>query len=1154
MSRAQPLHTIGLLIPYLGGIFCGNIIMSAYEAAQRRGARLLVIQESPRRVAQSRLAWEHVDGWIVTLETDGVELLTEAGAVVVTISDTVPGVPAVLPDNYAGISAAMSHLIGHGHRRIAFIGRLGNADVAQRLEGYQQALAAHGLPFDERLVITADNELEQGARHAAQTLLASGVDFTAIVASTDLNALGVFEALREAGRRIPEDCAVVGFDDIPMAQTTSPPLTTVRQHFPQLAHLAVERLLAQLADPSLPPDILYTKTLLITRRSCGCSVAQEPGPLGRQSTPDAAIWRETLSQQLLKRLVSLQLGETPAARYQLWSALGTLLDAVEQAFTEQALPDTVTLEAAWYDIIVLGSDVLMLNDVCSTIERLSAQRLGATPIDDPAAVRIAETLRVLRNALLMARVTHEHSQIDYLDRMLYTNNEVSIAMFDTWSTSAPTLDWLQHTPAVWGCLGLWSDPATQTELSLASSYISQELPPESLGEPVAPAAFPPIKLLARDATPKADLITLVPLRTARRAWGVLAINAVINTSVTWYSDPVAMWARTLSAALERAALLKHRAQQEGLLENYQREQVLTATLRASEERYALAAAATNDGLWDWDLPSGSVYYSPRWKALLGYDEPLVGTSIDDWFGRVHPDDLPFLQDVIAQHHASRSSHFETELRMLHFEGHFRWMLCRGTTVYDLAGAPLRLAGSISDISQRRRFEEQLRHSALHDALTGLPNRSFLLDRLERAIQRARRSPRHLFALLFLDLDRFKTINDSLGHQVGDLLLINIGQRLQALVSPGDTVARLGGDEFVILLESIAGEADATATVGRIEQALRAPFTLGGHELFASASIGILVGSGHYERPEDLLRDADMAMYRAKALGGGRHEAFSEPLHIEARARLQLETDLHRALERREFALFYQPIVSLESRQVIGAEALLRWQHPLRGLVAPQEFIPLAEETGLIEPLGRWVLREACTQAREWHRRGHTQLSISVNVSVRELQSPGFAEAVKATLEESGLAAGQLIIEMTESAYMEHVTLTSAVVERLRELGVQIAFDDFGTGYSSLSYLRHFRVNRIKIDRSFIHDLTGDTDDMAITGAMIAMAHQLNIAVVAEGVETEEQLELLRGYGCDTAQGYLISRPVPNDTFLALLRVPHSAAVPATSNSTAVQAA
>jgi diguanylate cyclase (GGDEF)-like protein/PAS domain S-box-containing protein len=1151
MSPTQPLHTLGLLVPYLGGIYYSTIITSAYETARRHSARLVVIKESPRRVALSRLGWDHVDGWIVVRDTDGVELMTEAGAVVVTLSTRVAGLPAVLPDNHGGVRATVSHLIAHGHRRIAFLGNLENADVAQRFAGYRATLAAHGLPFDEHLVVLTEDELLQDGARAAQRLLASGVDFTAIVAATDMNALGVMEVLQAAGWRLPEDCAVVGFDDILMAQTIEPALTTVQQHFPQIASLAVERLLAQLADPSLPPDAIYVPTALVVRHSCGCRTGQTQALRGRDTASGAMAAREPLAKQLLDRLAPLQSQDTPLERTPFWISLGTLLETIDRAIANRALPGAVELQAAWREIMALGTDVQVLNDIITTIEQTGRHLLGVKPLDDPAVVRLTDAMWHLRRALLQAHAAREHDRIHHLDRMLYTNNDVSIAMLDTWTGNTASLEWLQHTSVAWGCLGLWADATTRSELTLVSTYLRGVPSPPSLDGPVGLAAFPPIEALAA-ATPADDeLIMLIPLRTARRDWGVLALNAVIDSGVAWYSDPVGMWSHLLSVVLERVALLNDlEVQQRGLLQMYQHEQLLTATLRASEERYALAATGTNDGLWDWDVHTGQVYYSPRWKALLGYHEHEIGASTQDWFGRVHPDDLHILQRVIAQHHASRNAHFEVELRMRHRDGEERWMLCRGTTVYDAQGDPQRVAGSIGDISQRKHFEEQLRHSAFHDALTGLPNRSLLLDRLDQAIQRARDAAGHQFALLFLDLDRFKTINDSLGHLTGDLLLISVARRLQAAVRRSDTVARLGGDEFVILLDDIADRGEVASAVHQIEEALRAPFNLNGHEVFTSASIGILIETGPYEQPEALLRDTDLAMYQAKALGRGRHEVFSESLHIEARQRLQLETDLHRALERQELRVYYQPIVSLESRRIIGAEALLRWEHPARGLVSPLDFIPLAEETGLIEPIGRWVLQHACAQAQEWHRQGHSHLTVSVNVSIHELKSPRFAESVAATLQQTGLPPHFLILEMTESAYMEQASVTGAVVERLRAMGVQIAFDDFGTGYSSLSYLRHFRVNRIKIDRSFIRDMTKNATDLAITGAMIAMAHQLNINVVAEGVETEEHLELLGAHRCDTVQGYLISRPVPNDAFLELLEQPAMGVAPRRKGATA----
>jgi diguanylate cyclase (GGDEF)-like protein/PAS domain S-box-containing protein len=1135
MSKTSRPQTIGLITPFIGGVFSSQIIGGVYRRLRQHDAQLIVVQESPQTVHQLRLAHDLVDGWLVVSRTAGAEQIAAEGAPVVTISSIVPGLPAVLPDNQGAMRASVEHLIVHGHRRIVFIGPMKNPDVAQRFAGYQEALAAHDIPFDERLVVNIENEMERPAAGAIRALLADGQVFSAVVGSTDFNALGALAALEAADLRVPEDVAVVGFDDIEPAQTASPPLTTIRQSFEMLAMMAVDRLLAQIADPSRPADTAYTPTALMIRRSCGCDQDRAAPPVDSDEILGAPDWRTALAHQLVQIVAYPFIPNPTVAPAQLWPGLTTLIAAIEQVAEGGELPSEAAIRLAWSEAIALSPQLDPLNAAANLLELVATRLNSGDPSETPA--RLPRALQRIRAELMRALVAHEKAHVKEADKLLYTHSGVGACMLGEFGSSAPGLAWLSNLPAQWGCLGLWDDPAQTAELVLASLYVHDGETKTAVGARLAPSAFPPLAHEALDRSGHAErpVITLVQLRSEKRDWGMLAIATSLNSSAPWTSEPFVMWARMLVSALEREMLLKSlAAQEQGLLQTYRREQLLVDTLRASEERYALAAAATNDGLWDWSIKTGEIYFSPRWKALLGYSETEIGTSTSDWFGRVHPDDLPRLQQAIRQHHAAQSSHFQVEQRMRHREGEYRWMLCRGTTVYDESGIPQRLAGSISDISQRKQFEEQLRHGALHDALTGLPNRTLLLDRLDQAIQRTRRSPGEQFALLFLDLDRFKTINDSLGHLIGDRLLIGVAQRLQALVRPRDTVVRLGGDEFVILLDTITDHDDVSLTVQRIEEALREPFTLSGHEVFVSASIGVSVGSQRYGQPEELLRDADTAMYQAKARGRGRHEVFSEPLHTEALARLQLETDLRRALERQEFILHYQPIASLKQGQIIGAEALVRWRHPARGMVPPQEFIPLAEETGLIEPLGRWVLREACVQASAWHRLGYDHLVIAVNVSLRELRSPEFVDVVAAVLRETGLRPSCLIVEMTESAYMEDAAMTTRVIERLRAQGVRVAFDDFGTGYSSLSYLRRFQVNQIKIDRSFIRDVTRDANDAAITDAMIAMAHRLNITVTAEGVETQEQLDLLRERECDTAQGYLISRPVPSDAFLALL--------------------
>ena len=424
-------------------------------------------------------------------------------------------------------------------------------------------------------------------------------------------------------------------------------------------------------------------------------------------------------------------------------------------------------------------------------------------------------------------------------------------------------------------------------------------------------------------------------------------------------------------------------------------------------------------------------------------------------------------------------------------------------------------------------EAQLAHDALHDVLTGLPNRARFLEELSVSLSRQRRRPAHLFAVLFLDLDRFKVINDSLGHAVGDDLLACFGRTLRAWLRPGDLVARLGGDEFTILLDNMDTPDDATRVAERIEAGLRQPLKVGERDVFASVSIGIALSTTGYERPENVLRDADLALYRAKAAGRGRYALFDVEMHARAMAHLQLETDLRRAVERNEFRIAYQPIIELGTRKLLGFEALLRWEHPTRGLVGPAEFLEVADETGLMVPIGRWCLREACGQLARW-RADHADaayLTMSCNVSSRQLMHPQIATYVKEALDASGIEPSRLRIEITESVIMEHAEAAAVRLHELRGIGVQLDMDDFGTGYSSLSYLQRFPLHAVKIDKSFIERMRGG-QNAEIVKAILTLGRNLGLEVIAEGVETGEQDQLLVDMGCPSAQGYLFSHPVP----------------------------
>jgi diguanylate cyclase (GGDEF)-like protein/PAS domain S-box-containing protein len=471
------------------------------------------------------------------------------------------------------------------------------------------------------------------------------------------------------------------------------------------------------------------------------------------------------------------------------------------------------------------------------------------------------------------------------------------------------------------------------------------------------------------------------------------------------------------------------------------------------------------------------------------------------------------------------------------DGEVRWVSTTKLPLRDREGNIVGTFGISRDITARKKAEEQLQRQAFYDPLTDLPNRALFLDRLQHLFHRARRAlGKPLFAVLYLDLDRFKAINDSLGHQAGDELLVGIARRLEHCVRPGDTLARLGGDEFTVLLDEVACEADATGVAKRIHEELAAPLEVRGSEVFTSVSVGIALSSAGYDCPEDMLRDADTAMYRAKAGGRARHQVFAGDMHQRAVSSLRLETDLRRALERREIVPYYQPIVDLDSGAVLGFEALARWRHPGRGMIPPDLFIPVAEETGIIMAIGEWMLTEACQQAREWQRKyPHcSTLGISVNVSTRQLLLGGILAEVEKVLGATGLDPARLTLEITEGGLMENLTAGAAIVRQLNAMSVGLHLDDFGTGYSSLAYLHSLPVQALKVDRSFVRRMDCVPQQAAIVKAIVSLAHNLGMEVVAEGVETSAQAEALRALGCRRGQGFLFSKPLPAEEAERLL--------------------
>lgn len=597
-------------------------------------------------------------------------------------------------------------------------------------------------------------------------------------------------------------------------------------------------------------------------------------------------------------------------------------------------------------------------------------------------------------------------------------------------------------------------------------------------------------------------------------------------------------ARLEALVAERTAELL--ATNEHLHNEIEQHRQFQAALAESEERYLLAVRGSNDGIWDWPLTGDSLYLSLRWKAMLGYADDEFPNSVRAWWEQTHPDDRERLRVASQALRDGHSLDLTVEYRMQHRNGEYRWFLTRGSAVRNLEGKITRAAGSHTDITQRKRIEEQLVHDALHDALTGLPNRVLFLDRLAQASRLTARQPDQLFGVLFLDLDRFKVVNDNLGHSSGDRLLVEVAQRIESGVRPTDTFARLGGDEFAILAYNIRHVGNITMLADRILARLEDPFEISGNTLYTNASIGIALSSSGYDSPEALLRDADIAMYRAKNNGGACYEIFDASIRTEVSGRLTLETDLRLALKRNEFCVYYQPLVDLKRGGISGFEALVRWQHPSRGLVSPAEFIPLAEETGMILPLGMQVLRTACAQLREWQTRlaRSDPLSVSVNLSLKQFNQADLVEQVADVLQQAEIDAEQLGLglEITETAIMQNLSVQTEMLRQLRGLGTPISIDDFGTGYSSLSYLHRLPIDTLKIDRSFVSRVGEDHESTEIVRTVVALGRSLGLKVVAEGVETATHLACLREMECDYGQGYLFSRPVNAAQAETLLQV------------------
>ncbi len=536
------------------------------------------------------------------------------------------------------------------------------------------------------------------------------------------------------------------------------------------------------------------------------------------------------------------------------------------------------------------------------------------------------------------------------------------------------------------------------------------------------------------------------------------------------------------------------------------------------ERHALAARSPDDGIWDWDIVAERIYSSPRLNSILGYPEEALEVDPDLWFGLIAPDDVPRLRSEIDAHLAGRTPILEGEFQMRHRDGSYRWVEVQGLASRDADGTPIRMAGSLSDATSRHAAEQRLQHEALHDTLTGLPNRALFIDRVEQTLQRATRDPDAGCAVLFLDLDGFKQVNDSLSHAVGDALLVAFGQRIADAVRPGDTVARLGGDEFTVLLEGLVQSTEATVIAGRILDAMQAPFTIEGNDLDVGASIGIAL-SAEGLSSADLISAADVAMYSAKRGGRGRWAVFDERMQSRVTDRLAHQDELRDVIRHGELEVHFQPIVRLADMKIVGLEALARWP-AAREPLAPAEFIPIAEETGLIIALGEHVTRTALSALAGWRRDGVAgdDLWVSVNFTARQLSDPELAERLGAEPDRWGVPGSRLRLEVVEAA-LPTLERRHGLLDVLRHTGIGLHLDDFGTGYSSLAVLHSLPLRGLQIDRNLVAQLD-DERSRGIVGSVVAIAHTLGVPAVGAGIETGAQRDALVAMGCDEGQGRL----------------------------------
>jgi diguanylate cyclase (GGDEF)-like protein/PAS domain S-box-containing protein len=1170
-----------VLSPYLSGPYHGAVVSAIIRAASDAGAGVAAVQTAGpgRRYHQSisqervgRVGWGRVAGLVTIADPVPVDYLREfretTGKPVVAIGNENAGFacPVVMTDNRGGVRQAVEHLLAHGHTRIAFAGFLAQFDIRERYESYLSTLRAHGAEPGAGLFFETGNSVEQGGRRAAEAMLAAGLPATAVVVATDLNAVGLMSTLKAAGRALPQDLAVVGFDDMPGCGLQSPSLSSVSQNFSQLGAKAVDMVLALVRGEDLGGDRFVLPSSYIARESCGCVGT---GAASRTSAPQRAEDAVTVFLATVGRALTASGGAAPGKIPELAAELVGI-------FAEAATGELSPLR------------LLRVGQVC---EEIYACRPGQGTIDAVMVLAAALSVRARRDGepghgeaagldqclaqvrLALAKASFGERNDAYYGLRQAMRDEYEITLDLLAGDADPaSLRWLSRTGARIGLLAFWrhmvdgreESEAESQDLEVTGTFFAPGQEIELASSTYQVESFPPDELFA--AAGKECFVCLFPVKSMSTDWGFLAIADPIASSYVG-QDFTFMWSAMFSEALDHRALLGSLSQRrDDLARSYEREKEMAQAVRESEERYALAAQAANDGLWDWDLARGTIYYSSRWKEMLGYSGTEIGDQPEEWLERVHPDDRDTLLSALCGLKKGELPSLVNEHRVRAGDGHYQWSLCRGLAVPGEGAPPARIVGSLTDITERRLLEERLRHQALFDSLTGLPNRVLFMDRLSQAVANAKRRPGYTYTVLWLDLDNFKNLNDSLGHQFGDRLLVEVAERVRAQLREADTAARFGGDEFALLVLDVPDPASVQRIVGRLLDSLRAPYQLEGHEVVVTGSLGVATSTTGYDSPEDVLRDADIAMYRAKSTARGSYATFDASMHASAMARHQIENELRQAIEgsghpaeastdyllgggdgpfravpggiyeASHLELHYQPVVDLATGAVQAVEALVRWRHPLRGLVHPPQFLAVAEDSGLIVPMGNWVVAEACHQTVAWQFASVLAAGarVSINLSNREFWSPHFLGQFDRVVRETAVPPDLIALEITEGVIMDDIDRAVEMLHELHARHVHVHVDDFGTGYSSLQSLHRLPIDFLKIDRSFVAGLGEDERTAELVRTIVQLGRSIGVGVIAEGVATPHQHGILLDLGCRWGQGYLFSPALPADELEELL--------------------